>query len=334
MTTENQKLRELADRFSEGWHDGIKIDASDVILLTDAADQLERLRAQLEHVAPPAGAQAVAHIEDGALVYCTLPVGFTGSLYTRPQADQEQAQQANEWRDMIQERFDINHSVMPSDPREAVLKLIRDEVSMALDPACSSQAEALIQRGRDEAQQPTTQAQEHAMDVSATWWSLVMGAAAAIEDAANCLGDEDAKRQAEGAAKHYRDAANKLSTAQTQAQELPDERATFERAMIDRHGWEHKDFMRDDFCYFDGHTATAWLAWQARAALAAKPVTADVRLWTWEHYAQLRHTRVTDPYGNEYLMMDSDAIHSNTIRLFHAMFTALNNAAIAAQGGK
>lgn len=72
----------------------------------------------------------------------------------RLKASHSQAQQPNEWRDMIQERFDVNHSAMPSDPREAVLKLIRDEVSMALDPACSSQAEALIQRGRDEAQQP------------------------------------------------------------------------------------------------------------------------------------------------------------------------------------
>lgn len=72
----------------------------------------------------------------------------------RINASHSQAQQPNEWRDMIQERFDVNHSAMPSDPREAVLKLIRDEVSMALDPACSSQAEALIHRGRDEAQQP------------------------------------------------------------------------------------------------------------------------------------------------------------------------------------
>lgn len=36
-------LRKLADRFSAGWHDGIKIDASDVMLLTDAAAEIERL---------------------------------------------------------------------------------------------------------------------------------------------------------------------------------------------------------------------------------------------------------------------------------------------------
>lgn len=35
-----QDLRALADRFSEGWHDGIKIDASDIVLLSDAAEAL------------------------------------------------------------------------------------------------------------------------------------------------------------------------------------------------------------------------------------------------------------------------------------------------------
>jgi hypothetical protein len=37
-----QELRELADRFSEGWHDGIKIDASDIVLLTDVANAIEQ----------------------------------------------------------------------------------------------------------------------------------------------------------------------------------------------------------------------------------------------------------------------------------------------------
>jgi hypothetical protein len=34
------ELRQLADKFSEGWHDGIKIDASDIVLLADAAEAL------------------------------------------------------------------------------------------------------------------------------------------------------------------------------------------------------------------------------------------------------------------------------------------------------
>lgn len=48
---------------------------------------------------------------------------------------------------------------------------------------------------------------------ASAWWALVMGAAASIEDAANCLHDPDAKKQADGAAKHYREAAQKLMAA-------------------------------------------------------------------------------------------------------------------------
>ena len=35
-----KRLRDLADKFSEGWHDGIKIDATDIELLADAAAAL------------------------------------------------------------------------------------------------------------------------------------------------------------------------------------------------------------------------------------------------------------------------------------------------------
>lgn len=49
-----------------------------------------------------------------------------------------------------------------------------------------------------------------ARERNAGWFALVMNAAAALEDAANCLRDPDAKRAAEGAAKHYREAANAM----------------------------------------------------------------------------------------------------------------------------
>jgi hypothetical protein len=35
-----KELEELAGRFSEGWHEGIKIDASDIMLLSQAAEAL------------------------------------------------------------------------------------------------------------------------------------------------------------------------------------------------------------------------------------------------------------------------------------------------------
>ena len=36
------ELERLADRFSEGWHEGIKIDASDIMLLSEAAQALDQ----------------------------------------------------------------------------------------------------------------------------------------------------------------------------------------------------------------------------------------------------------------------------------------------------
>ena len=44
MTQEALKLEleELANRFSEGWHKGIKIDASDIMLLSEAAEALSQ----------------------------------------------------------------------------------------------------------------------------------------------------------------------------------------------------------------------------------------------------------------------------------------------------
>jgi hypothetical protein len=43
-------LEELANRFSEGWHEGIKIDASDIMLLSEAAEALSQ-RTEQEPVA-------------------------------------------------------------------------------------------------------------------------------------------------------------------------------------------------------------------------------------------------------------------------------------------
>ena len=49
-----------------------------------------------------------------------------------------------------------------------------------------------------------------------------------------------------------------------------DEQAEFEASMREKHGWVALDFQIDSFGYFDGHTATAWLAWRARASLQTK----------------------------------------------------------------
>ena len=59
-----------------------------------------------------------------------------------------------------------------------------------------------------ECEQAKTKAAKN--ECNAGWFALVMNAAAELEDAANCLRDPDAKRSAEGAAKHYRTAANAM----------------------------------------------------------------------------------------------------------------------------
>ena len=51
MTQEEMKieLEELAVRFSEGWHEGIKIDASDIMLLNKAAQALAQEQEPVGH---------------------------------------------------------------------------------------------------------------------------------------------------------------------------------------------------------------------------------------------------------------------------------------------
>ena len=58
------------------------------------------------------------------------------------------------------------------------------------------------------------------------------------------------------------------------------EREAFERTMMDKFGWQRNDFKLDDFGYFDGHTDTAWMAWQARAALSAGDAV-DAQRYRW-----------------------------------------------------
>ena len=65
-------------------------------------------------------------------------------------------------------------------------------------------------------------------------------------------------------ADHLPDARKMIETAAPVG-----EREAFERTMMDKYGWQRNDFKLDDFGYFDGHTDTAWMAWQARAALSA-----------------------------------------------------------------
>ena len=65
-------------------------------------------------------------------------------------------------------------------------------------------------------------------------------------------------------ADHFPDATKMIEAAAPVG-----DREVFERTMMDKFGWQRNDFKLDDFGYFDGHTDTAWMAWQARAAMSA-----------------------------------------------------------------
>ncbi len=74
---------------------------------------------------------------------------------------------------------------------------------------------------------------------------------------------------------HFPDATKMIETAAPVG-----EREAFERTMMDKYGWQRNDFKLDDFGYFDGHTDTAWMAWQARAALSAGDAV-DAQRYRW-----------------------------------------------------
>lgn len=79
----------------------------------------------------------------------------------------------------------------------------------------------------------------------------------------------------EKVADHFPDATKMIETAAPVG-----ERELFERTMMDKYGWQNEDFKLDDFGYFDGQTDTAWMAWQARAAMSAGDAV-DAQRYRW-----------------------------------------------------
>ena len=72
-------LEALAVRFSEGWHDGIKIDASDIMLLSNAAEAL----AQPEQ--EPVGQLCEESYGRGQVMWFNKPVDGSYVYTTPPQ---------------------------------------------------------------------------------------------------------------------------------------------------------------------------------------------------------------------------------------------------------
>jgi phosphoenolpyruvate-protein kinase (PTS system EI component) len=59
---------------------------------------------------------------------------------------------ADPWRDAVGQMLATTEQTASDDPRESLNRLIDWHVSVAMDPLVSSDARALVQRGRDEAQ--------------------------------------------------------------------------------------------------------------------------------------------------------------------------------------
>jgi hypothetical protein len=110
MTKEALKLalEALAERFSEGWHEGIKIDASDIMLLNDAAQALSAERVAQPEQEPVAWMKAwyVSFFEgDGYVPLYTTPPQRTWVGLTDEEIEQgckeswvtEQAWQSAVW---------------------------------------------------------------------------------------------------------------------------------------------------------------------------------------------------------------------------------------------
>ncbi len=75
----------------------------------------------------------------------------------------ERAEKAEQFREALIDALVINHSYTAehdTDPRKAVADLIAVETQIALDPAVSGDAQALIDRGRKEAEQENARLRE------------------------------------------------------------------------------------------------------------------------------------------------------------------------------
>jgi hypothetical protein len=117
MTQEELKmeLEELAVRFSEGWHEGIKIDASDIMLLNEAAQALAQ--PEQEPVAWVAEAVCDGQYIDGRprKIWWECKKGVGTAFYTTPPQ--------RTWVDLTDDEIDnINYTSAHMLAREVLAK--------------------------------------------------------------------------------------------------------------------------------------------------------------------------------------------------------------------
>jgi hypothetical protein len=98
------ELRRLADKFSEGWHDGIKIDATDIMLLAEVAAALEQQEQE-----PVAWTDRELELIDGMIEVQLRHAAQCDAIANRPMAERQKG-----W-DM--ERVALLRKIKSSPPR-------------------------------------------------------------------------------------------------------------------------------------------------------------------------------------------------------------------------
>jgi hypothetical protein len=96
-------LDQLANRFSEGWHDGIKIDATDIVDMGKAADHIRKLEAKVARVKQEKADALNVRSKDGLL--SSEWIARTGAAERRAEAAEAKlravAELPEEWRTAI-----------------------------------------------------------------------------------------------------------------------------------------------------------------------------------------------------------------------------------------
>ncbi|MCO8250259.1 hypothetical protein [Comamonas thiooxydans] len=164
----------------------------------------------------------------------------------------------------------------------------------------------------------------------------VLGYEAAIEARGQCLHQIQEPAAAEQAAWHAGRAqatgsvSNATSQAAPAAVAVPDDRAAFERELIDNHHYVPSDFSFKDGFYNgdDDYIQFGWDVWQARAALDATPAAVPVVLPepdAYNHGAMIVWSR-----KKGVPQIDGDLYTARTVRVLLATATGLPAQAVPA----
>lgn len=131
----------------------------DLFCVNDMPGEIRRLHAEIDRprAALAAPAQPARPFPPDVLIAADQTLAHTPEPLRACTRGKAPAQPAGKWRDTVDDMLSVCHMVASDDPRESIDRLINWHVSVHMDPLVSSEAQALIDRGRREAAQPTEQ---------------------------------------------------------------------------------------------------------------------------------------------------------------------------------